>query len=701
MVDKLSLRVRLIQTTSSAIVQIANSQIARAYRDGMLWLVPYLMIWVLLRFTAEVATWLPAIAGSAFFFNDIAGRLREAMPLVFWGAIGTVLALQKQLPRTAVAFICVSIGIVLQYQVLVHFGENSRALFTSMAFIGPVLTVSALIAFGRFGWTQLVAQTTSAGQNVRDSLNLVFPSILTLVSLSAALWLIASICQASSISWSAAWLLGLPSEVLALIYTLLNSVLWFFGIHGYYALLPLHDALQQSAVGSLSQGFLGIYVFIGGCGATLSLIVAILIASRSPRYRTIAAVSLIPASINVNELLLFGLPIILNVRFVIPFIIAPLANFCISVGAVELGWIGWPTSDLPFNSPVILNAFLATEYPFRSSLLQLINVAVGAMIYLPFVRQSEKSLELHLNRDFGLKALDTNLSQSVEEADFTLDDPIRSFVKKQTDQEELDRQLKVINEHEFDLYYQPKINPHTGAVIGAEALIRMRNVNGEILTPGSFLPHLEGAGLMKSVDAWVLRKVIDQLDQWEQESMPLVPIAVNISPESLVDQKAIVHLTELAVRQRGKVDFEITERAIVGEENTVQWSLEKLKATGAKLQIDDFGTGYSSLSYLHRYAIDGIKIDRSFTAALTFPRGRAVFHELCLLASQLNLSVVVEGLEEAWQLEHLPTNVDLCVQGWYYSGALTKDQFSAFVKARVEQQTPSAIDNSDMNGHKT
>lgn len=651
------------------------SNLARAVRDGMLWLVPYLMLWSAVLIVAEVLRlggWQPEWAT---LLEAAATSLRQALPMAMWGSLGAMCAVQRHLPRSAVAFICLACGVVLQ-ALLARQGRSAEAFYVPLAIVGPLVTVPLLARLMRLRWTRLAAHGTDAGQNVSDALNLVLPALLATALMAAALQALVLLATVTPVTGLADVMRELSPVARAALYCLMNSVLWSVGVHGYYALLPLLEtipALQSADTGSVSQSFLGLYVFIGGSGATASLILAILAVGRVEQNRLIALASLAPALLNVNELLLFGLPLIFNARLFAPFLLVPLANLALATTISQAGWVAPAAVELPFNSPVLLNAVIATGGDRGAILLQMLNVLVGAVIYGPFVMAWERRLVLR--RDRRLSRIDTSFSQRREEAEMVLDDPIGEFRRTEAEQVQLRSRMRELGNYEFALEFQPKVSPLTGRITGCEALLRLEDGHGRLLSPHEFLPDLERAHLMKEVDLWVMAAASDQIDAWRADGVRTVEVAVNVCVDSLGDRAVVNRLADLVARHPGLLIVEITEQSLLGDEASTQWALERLRSAGARIHIDDFGTGYSSLSYLHRFAVDGIKIDRSFTRALDQDRGRRIFAALCALARELHLEIVVEGLENGWQLRHLPADHDVLVQGWYYARAMSAERF--------------------------
>jgi diguanylate cyclase (GGDEF)-like protein len=209
------------------------------------------------------------------------------------------------------------------------------------------------------------------------------------------------------------------------------------------------------------------------------------------------------------------------------------------------------------------------------------------------------------------------------------------------------------------LAHQPIVDLATGERVSAEALLRWRRSDGELLPPASFLPLAEDTGLITRVGEWVLRHGCRHLAELQerQPATPYFQLAVNVSPREL-RQPAFVTMTRGALTASGAdphgLALEITEGTLIDDiENTLA-ILEELKELGVRLAIDDFGTGYASLSYLQRLPVDIVKIDQRFVAGVASDsRDTAIVRHLVELAHDLGLTVVAEGIENDRQYEQL------------------------------------------------
>ena len=214
----------------------------------------------------------------------------------------------------------------------------------------------------------------------------------------------------------------------------------------------------------------------------------------------------------------------------------------------------------------------------------------------------------------------------------------------------LENQLRqALDQEEFVLHYQPKVNLASGKLTGAEALIRWNDPRTGLVPPGRFIPVLEETGLIYDVGRWALRKAIEDYLRWRAAGLPVVRIAVNVSPLQLRNRGFIAEIEQaigIDAHAVAGLELEITESLIMEDVKHNITSLQAIRAMGVTIAIDDFGTGFSSLSYLAKLPVDTLKIDRSFVIDMTAaPQGLALVSTIINLAHSLKLKVVAEGVE--------------------------------------------------------
>jgi diguanylate cyclase len=240
-----------------------------------------------------------------------------------------------------------------------------------------------------------------------------------------------------------------------------------------------------------------------------------------------------------------------------------------------------------------------------------------------------------------------------------------------------------ISGRQLTMHYQPKVDATTFRVVSVEALVRWNHPTKGILMPGSFLPLVEDSGLMHEMTVAVLEQSLDQVQQWAAAGMRL-PVAVNLSPSSLVDID-LSNRVELMLRERGLdsslLILEITEDVIMSDRDRARHILEELRRIGIQVAVDDFGTGYSSLAYLRELPIDELKLDRSFIATMNADdRSLAIVQSAIDLAHSLGLRMVAEGVEDELTARQLCQAGCDEAQGFYFSRALPVVEFESWFR---------------------
>jgi len=240
-----------------------------------------------------------------------------------------------------------------------------------------------------------------------------------------------------------------------------------------------------------------------------------------------------------------------------------------------------------------------------------------------------------------------------------------------------------IDEDQFDLHFQPKIDASTFRLVGAEALIRWTHPTRGAIEPDDFVPIAEETGLIVPIGDFVIREACKQVKVWSTSPVGAVPVSVNISSHQFRKSGFVDNVLD-AVASAGiattQLELEITESVLLHDVDRTLVQLNTLKEAGISLSIDDFGTGYSSLNYLKRFPIDTIKIDRSFVKDLHEDADdAAICAAIIAMSRQLGLNVVAEGVETREQLKFLRRHKCDHIQGFIFSRPLSADDFFAFL----------------------
>ncbi len=237
-----------------------------------------------------------------------------------------------------------------------------------------------------------------------------------------------------------------------------------------------------------------------------------------------------------------------------------------------------------------------------------------------------------------------------------------------------------VEREEFRNYYQPIVSLGTGRITGFEALLRWQHPTRGLLQPMEFIPVAEETGMIRELGWWNLQKACRQISAWNRHrnGHPLLVMSVNLSAKQFLQPNLAVDIGKLLEEvglAPNTLKLEITESSVMADPAGAVEMLTRIKKLGVQLSIDDFGTGYSSLSYLHRFPLDTLKIDRSFTRAIGQDGDTMeIVRTILPMASSLRLDVIAEGVETAEQVEMLRTLRCEFAQGYYFSKPVPADE---------------------------
>jgi diguanylate cyclase (GGDEF)-like protein len=249
---------------------------------------------------------------------------------------------------------------------------------------------------------------------------------------------------------------------------------------------------------------------------------------------------------------------------------------------------------------------------------------------------------------------------------------------------------RALVEDEFVLYYQPQVNL-SGAIIGAEALLRWLPPNQAMVSPDDFIPVAEDSGLIVPISSWVLESACRLLASWvDNQATRDLHLSINISARQF-NQPDFVDEVKSALQRSGappdRILLELTESLLLKNVDKAIQTMKSLKEFGVGFSIDDFGIGYSSLAYLKRLPLDQIKIDRSFVRDIVVdPDDRAIVQAIISLGHSLGLDVIAEGVEDAAQRDFLAAHDCLTYQGFFFSKPVPVDEFQ-----RMLRSSPNAM----------
>ncbi|KTC53189.1 diguanylate phosphodiesterase [Pseudomonas syringae ICMP 19498] len=242
-----------------------------------------------------------------------------------------------------------------------------------------------------------------------------------------------------------------------------------------------------------------------------------------------------------------------------------------------------------------------------------------------------------------------------------------------------------LDRDEFILHFQPKVSLTDGRISGLEALLRWNHPEQGMVSPAEFIPILEDTGLIIPVGEWIIRNVCETIKSWGENNIRQVPIAINLSVRQLQVKglaETVKHIVEGYGINPALLEFELTESMLMIDPESAVEILRDIKSYGISLSVDDFGTGYSSLAYLKRFPLDALKIDRAFIKDITSNHeDAAITRAVIVLAHELGLKVIAEGVETVDQLALLVTYGCDQMQGYLFSKPVISEACASMIKS--------------------
>ena len=238
-----------------------------------------------------------------------------------------------------------------------------------------------------------------------------------------------------------------------------------------------------------------------------------------------------------------------------------------------------------------------------------------------------------------------------------------------------------LDNEEFVIYYQPKYDPKTDSLRGAEALIRWISPKFGFVSPGKFIPIFEKNGFITRIDHYMIRGVARAQKAWLDKGFACVPISVNVSRAHFIEADLAEQILDLVDREECPhelIEIELTESAFFDDQKSLLRTINKLKEYGFHVSMDDFGSGYSSLNTLKDIPLDVLKLDAGFFRGTSEDgRGKIVVSEAISLARKLNMKTVAEGVEDKDQVDFLASEGCDMIQGYYYAKPMPAEEFES------------------------
>ncbi|MCR5289955.1 MAG: EAL domain-containing protein [Treponema sp.] len=445
-----------------------------------------------------------------------------------------------------------------------------------------------------------------------------------------------------------------------LICQFLDTLAWLFGIHGntvvgsvlttYFDPAMLQNITIDQNGGIPTNPYTSAlisFVSLGGAGQTISLVLAILLFSKHHGSRILVSSSLVSSIFNINEPLIYGLPIMLNFLLAIPFIITPIVSILVTLACIKLGLMPIPISYASWSTPPILMGICNTHH-ISGGIVQLVNIVIGTLIYYPFVKINDKQNKLYEHKELHhLEHIYKKAEESVTEITL-VDIPgtpgvVARFLAFDLQAEDILKQFHIVYQPQFDN------NMH---IFGVEALLRWKHpVFGSIYPPLVFKLASE-AGVLSLIE-----ESIFLLIQKDIASHPTLKFSVNATPYSLRDKDFISFIKRVYIdvlSHNPNVFIEVTEQSKLITDETLLDNLKQLREIGFKLAIDDFSMGHTSLRYLQDNKFDLVKLDGTFTKnMIENPKTQNIIDSIIYLGKTSGFNVLAEYVETERQKQTL------------------------------------------------
>ncbi|MDF2657128.1 MAG: hypothetical protein K0R19_3602, partial [Bacillota bacterium] len=485
---------------------------------------------------------------------------------------------------------------------------------------------------------------------IRVSFRAVVPALLTILFFCVAKTLAEFTglngIQAVLFQWiNETWMTG-HNYFSALLIIFITHVLWFFGIHGGNVVMDaISGATPVGSTAILTKGFFDTYVYLGGAGATVGLLVALLLTRKKSSENKLAKVSILPAIFNINEVMIYGLPIIFNPYYFIPFLLSPLVLSFTAWLPVYLEWVPPITHQVEWTTPLFLSGYLGTG-SVAGIVMQALNLVLAVLIYIPFVKLQERSQQR--TRIMVLK----NLSNEIQ---YTQERLQKNILNRHDETGSLARALMIEikrgltnNCVPMHLEYQPKVN-YKGEVIGAEALLRWNHSIYGYISPLIILRICDEANISNELGRWIIKKAFSDLEYWHKQKYNKVCLSVNLSPRQVQEDITLVEFVKSCIElfhiDPGFTELELTENATIDLSDSTKNKLKQIRDFGMNLSIDDFGMGHSSLLYLCDFNANVVKIDASLVQNITKDGHYVqIIKSILTLCDQLKVKAIAEGV---------------------------------------------------------
>nr|MCR5419392.1 EAL domain-containing protein [Lachnospiraceae bacterium] len=461
-----------------------------------------------------------------------------------------------------------------------------------------------------------------------------------------------------------------------LLFTMLVSIMWWFGIHGNNVLNQVSvDMFSPIIPGEIvSKSFIDTFVIMGGTGCLIGLLLAMMIFGKRSSTKKLTRMAFFPCIFNVSELLVFGFPVIYNPMMIVPLILSPTLCYTAAFLLTKVGFMPEVTTFVLWTTPPLLSGYMATG-SVRGVMVQLLNIIISTACYAPFVILYEKKAMHEFSSAMDeLVGILKKSEETTEEVVLTeyegnvgrlakllvtdLQDSLYASTSDETPGS---------IESPLRMKYQPQFD-NTGKCIGAEALLRWEHTRFGTVYPPLVIRLAKESGDLYNLETFIIEKSVRDSADFRKAYDESFKLSVNVTVTTLYDERFISFLQTIAEKymlRTGNICIEITEETeLVTTEETGEL-IRRIRNYGYTFALDDFSMGHTSLQYLQHNQFDLVKLDGNLVKSLlTNERTKEIINSIVYLSHSLDFKVLAEYVETEEQKNALEQVGCLLYQGY-------------------------------------
>jgi len=702
---------KVLQEFSKIDASMGKSPILRAIRSGLTYMIPLLMIgsFALIALSLPIPAYqsiMRSLFGSQWgnIFLGIRDGTFNIFSLLMVVCISYSYTVESQdrysplnpiiTSSIALCSFMVMSGISREGFAIANFGVIGVFLAMLIALTSSML----FMKLSSYKFLRMKVLTHGASASYSYAISAIFPAAITVAIFSIINQVVTYFFSISDMqNFLSDFFIGLfvkmgSTALTGILFMLMVHLFWFFGMHGSNMLEPVAQQVFATALEKnqaliqagrvpteiYTKTFFDTFVLMGGCGATLCLVAAIFIWGRHKNQRRLAKMSFLPVFFNINELMIFGMPIVLNPIFIIPFLMVPVIVTIVSYLAMRFGLIPYTKNLVEWTTPIFLSGYVATG-SIRGSILQLVNLVIGTLCYVPFIKLSEgiAAINMKNNLDKVCATFKGREEHSIMSSLLSRHDDIGGITRLLAADLENDMDYE-----KLELFYQPQVD-FNESIFGLEALLRWKHDNNHYIFPPLIIAMAEENQLIEKLGYWILDIACRDLKRIHREIDERIEVSVNVSALQLEDSNFADKVREILQKHEldpKKLKIEITEQLALISTRRIVDQIVAIKAMGVKLAMDDFGMGHSSLLYLKEYDFDSIKLDGSLIEEIVINNNcKNIVSTIVSLGKSLNYTVIAEYVETDAQRQVLHELGCNQYQGYLFSKAVPLNEAMSFI----------------------